>query len=238
MYTTLIIVPAALATVFLALWLDARSRNRASEHLAIELHGINDTLNRVGHKLNSVTEAVERLNEKKPEEVAGPEETPAEILTAESVREALIDCGIPEEKIDMEDPRRIWFSVGNTHFSISVTELPFLSFQLGFRVDDEGTDFELMMLAADMVSSGSPIAKVYVSPKDKYYLCHATIEASSYEHLRDNIKRYITLLGETCRRFDDKYEKLKKERRENAQNAINTAMLAAQSDGSGKKIPS
>ena len=238
MYSTLIIVFAALAIVFLVLWLDARSRNDASERLANELRGIDDTLNRIGHKLNSVTGAVEKLNEKKLEETVGSEAIPAESLSADSVRDALIECGIPEDKIDIDDPRRIWFTIGKTHFSVNVADLPYLSFQLGFQVDDDRTDFDLMMLAADMVSSGSPIAKVYVSPQDKYYMCHATMEANSYQHLRDNIKRYITLLGETCRRFDDKYERLKQEKREEAQKAINTAILAAQSDGSGKKIPS
>lgn len=238
METTFIIVFAALATVFLVLWLDARSLKELSERLTNELRGIDDTLGRVGHQLSGVQEALGKLGEKKLETETGPAETSCGAVTVKSVRDALLESGIPEDKIDMHEEKRIWFTIGETNYSVNVSNLPFLSFELGFNMDEKEDDVALMEKAARSVTNGMYIAKLSVCPDEGYYLAQADMIAESYPYLRDNIKRYIRIVNDACHRFDDEYKKLKKEKQDAVHNAINTAMLAAQSDGSGKKIPS
>ena len=237
METTFIIIFAALAIVFLVMWLDARSLKEFSERLTNELRGIDDTLNRAGHQITGVQEALGQLV-KKPETETGPVETPDEAVSVKSVREVLRESGIPDDKIDIHDEKRIWFKIGETNYSINVSDLPFLSIALAFNLDEKEDDIALMERAARSVINGMYIAKLMVYPDDGYYMAEADMLAESYSYLRDHVKLYIDIVKEACHRFDDEYKKLKKERRENAQNAINTAMLAAQSDGSGKKIPS
>ena len=238
METTFIIIFAALAIVFLALWLDARSRSRALDRFIVELKCINDTLLRIGHKVTDIQVTLERMGEKEPEEDAVPEELPGGPVTIEAVHAALLGCGIPEDKIDAHDPGCIWFTVGKTHLSVNVSDLPYMVFQLRFEVKDEGADYDVMMLASDIVSSSSPDVKVYVSPVERYYLCHAVLEPESDRSLRDDIKRTINHILDTCRRFVDKYEKLRQEKQDDARRTLDTAIMAVQGGASGKKIPS
>ena len=68
METVLILTFAALAIIFLVLWLISYSRDESYGQLTKEVRGINDTLNRISYKFSDLKEALRK----------GPAETPAE----------------------------------------------------------------------------------------------------------------------------------------------------------------
>ena len=104
------------------------------------------------------------------------------------------------------------------------------------KVEEE--DVELMEQAARIVTLGMYIAKVDVNPEKKYCICQADMIADTYLYLTNNFKRYINLLIDASHRFNEEYDKLRKERIKAAEDALKNTMMATAQGLDSKSIPS
>lgn len=233
METILILTFAALAIIFLVLWLISYSRDESYGQLTKEVRGINDTLNRLVYKMPAPQEATE----KQGTAVAVPEEEISKPVTIESVRTALRYNGISPEILDTHDPSNVRFSFNELMYRLNLERLPFVGIQLIFGIDEED-DADLMKEAAQFVSLRSYGTSVFVIPEDSCYFISMDFYADSYIYLRNNIRFFLGAVENTCRYFHNRYGELKEQKKKSSQEAINTALIAAQSDLAGKKIPS
>ena len=108
---------------------------------------------------------------------------------------------------------------------------------LVFGIDKED-DADLMKEAAQYVSLRSYGASVFVIPEDGCFLISTDVYADTYLYLRNNIRFFLEVVENTGRYFYDRYEELKEQKKKSSQDAINAALIAAQNDMTGKKVPS
>ncbi len=233
METVLILTFAALAIIFLVLWLISYSRDESYVQLTKEVRGINDTLNRLVHKMPVPQESTE----KKEKVIAAPEEEPSKPVTIESVRTALRYNGISPEILDTHEPDIIKFTFNDRKYRLNLGRLPFVNIMLVFGIDKED-DADLMREAAQYVSLRSYGASVFVIPEDGCFLISTDVYADTYLYLRNNIRFFLEVVENTGGYFYSRYEELKEQKKKSSQEAINSALLAAQNDLTGKKIPS
>ena len=233
METTLILLFAGLAVIFFVLWLAGGSRADAYSKLASEIHGINDTMNRIAYKMPSPQDSPEI----KEEVVAVTEEETTKPVTIESARTALRYNGISPEIPDTHEPDVIKVTFKDRKYRLNLGRLPFVNILLAFGIDEED-DVDLMKEAAQFVSLRTFGACVFVIPEDNCFLISTDIYADSYLYLRNNIRFFLEVVENTGRYFYDRYEELKKQKQKSSQDAINSALFAAQNDLTGKKIPS
>ena len=233
MELTLILTFAGLAFIFLVLWLASCSRADAYSKLTNEIHGINDTMNHIAYKLSNRDNVQTKESEDDTKHETSPASGP---VTIESIREALRYNGYSPDDPASDDPGRIWFKIDDTNYCVDATKLPYLSLELGFNQETDEEDLELMKQAALDTSMGMYMVKICVTPK--YYVCRIDILAESYLYLRDTLQRQVDILQEGIHHFMDKYKELRDEKQQSSQEAINAALIAAQNDLTGKKIPS
>lgn len=233
METVLILTFAAIAIIFLVLWLISYSRDESYGQLTKEVRGINDTLNRLVYKMPSPQVA----SEKQGAAVDVPEAEISKPVTIESVRTALRYNGISPEILDTHDPSNVRFSFNELKYRLNLERLPFVGIQLIFGIDEED-DADLMKEAAQFVSLRSYGTSVFVIPEDSCYFISMDFYADSYLYLRNNIRFFLGAVENTCQYFHNRYGELKEQKEKSSQEAINTALIAAQSDLAGKKIPS
>ena len=232
METTLILIFAGLAFIFLVLWLAGRS-NSGYEKLANEMRDINDTMNRIAYKMPSPQDSPKI----KEEVVAVPEVETTKPVTIESVRTALRYNGISPEILDTHEPDIIKFTFNDRKYRLNLGRLPFVNIMLVFGIDKED-DADLMREAAQYVSLRSYGASVFVIPEDGCFLISTDVYADSYLYLRNNIRFFLEVVENTGGYFYSRYEELKAQKNKSSQEAINTALIAAQNEMAGKKIPS
>lgn len=233
METVLILTFAALAIIFLVLWLISYSRDESYGQLTKEVRGINDTMNRIAYKMSSSQETAG----KKEEVVDVSEVETAKPVTIESVRTALRYNGISPEILDTHELDVIKFTFYDRKYRLNLGRLPYVNILLVFGIDKED-DAELMKEAAQYVSLRSYGASVFVIPEDGCFLIGTDIYADTYLYLRNNIRFFLEVVENTGGYFYSRYEELKEKKKKSSQEAINTALLAAQNDLTGKKIPS
>ena len=235
METILIFTFAALAIIFLVLWLIRYTSGESYSQLTKEVRGMNETLNCLVGKMSALQEATE-----KKEKVKGlPEIDPFEPLSIESVRTALRYNGILPDNQDPDEPEVLFFAFNGRHYRVCLGGLPFVTIQLVFRLNEkEERNIELMKEAALDVSLRAYGACVHVVPEKQYFLIEADIYADTYLYLRNNIRFYAGLVENTASFFYDHFEDLQKERKQYSQEAINHALIAAQNDLAGKKLSS
>ena len=92
-----------------------------------------------------------------------------------------------------------------------------------------------MRKAAEDITYNMFIAKVIVSSKG-FYVFQADYLTDSYLQFRDNLRNYIDILLEAQRRFSELYSKKWEEQKEISKDALQTALLATQTDAAGNKI--
>ena len=233
MEQTLILLFAGLAVIFFVLWLAGSSRTDAYSKLTNELHGINDTMNRLVYKMPAPQEATE----KQGAPVSVPEAEISKPVTIESVRSALRYNGISPEILDTHEPDIIKFTFNDRKYRLNLGRLPYVNIMLVFGIDKED-DAELMKEAAQYVSLRSYGASVFVIPEDGCFLIGTDVYADTYLYLRNNIRFFLEVVENTGRYFYDRYEELKEQKKKSSQDAINAALIAAQNDMTGKKVPS
>lgn len=233
METVLILTFAALAIIFLVLWLISYSRDESYGQLTKEVRGINDTLNRLVYKMPTPQEATE----KQGVAVAVPEAETTKPVTIESVRSALRYNGISPEILDTHESDVIKFTFNDRKYRLNLGRLPYVNIMLVFGIDKED-DADLMKEAAQYVSLRSYGASVFVIPEDGCFLISTDVYADTYLYLRNNIRFFLEVVENTGGYFYSRYEELKEQKKRSSQEAINSALLAAQNDLTGKKIPS
>lgn len=233
METTFILLFAGLAVIFFVLWLAGSSRADAYSKMANELHGLNDTMNRIAYKLSDRDSA----QNKKPEDETSHETVSAnEPVTIASIREALRYNGYSPDDPSSDDPDRVWFKIDDTNYCVDASKLPYVSLELGYNQESDEEDLELMKQAALDTSIGMYMVKISVTPKN--FVCRIDIFTDSYLYLRDTLRPQIDILEKGVRHFMDRYKALRDEKQQSSQEAINAALIAAQNDLAGKKIPS
>lgn len=232
METVLILTFAALAIIFLVLWLISYSRDESYGQLTKEVRGINDTLNRLVYKLPTPQEASEKQGA-----AAVPEADTSKPVTVESVRSALRYNGISPEILDTHEPDVIKFTFNGRKYRLNLGRLPYVNILLVFGIDKED-DAELMKEAAQYVSLRSYGASVFVIPEDGCFLISTDVYADTYLYLRNNIRFFLEVVENTGGYFYSRYEELKEQKKKSSQDAINAALIAAQNEMVGKKTPS
>ncbi|MBR5677178.1 MAG: hypothetical protein IKX20_03470 [Paludibacteraceae bacterium] len=233
MEQTLILLFAGLAVIFFVLWLAGSSRTDSYSKLTNELHGINDTMNRLVYKMPAPQEATE----KQGAPVSVPEAEISKPVTIESVRSALRYNGISPEILDTHEPDIIKFTFNDRKYRLNLGRLPFVNIMLVFGIDKED-DADLMRDAAQYVSLRSYGASVFVIPEDGCFLISTDVYADSYLYLRNNIRFFLEVVENTGGYFYSRYEELREQKKKSSQDAINAALIAAQNDMTGKKVPS
>ena len=226
MEVVFIIVFAALFVIFFVLWMTDRSRN---DSLTVDSKPIRDIRETLDQSLERITAIEDKLSV--VPDGSGP-------LSIDDVRNALLANDIAPETIDTSESGRIWFTIDNTRFSIELSRSPFFCFELVFRMKVEEEDVELMEQAARIVTLGMYIAKVDVNPEKKYFICQADMIADTYLYLTNNFKRYINLLIDASHRFNEEYDKLRKERIKAAEDALKNTMMATAQGLDSKSIHS
>ena len=161
-------------------------------------------------------------------------------LNAESVRIALRYNGFSPEIIDthLEDWQSVRFKVEETLFRIDTSHLPFLMLETGFRMDKD-EEVDLMERAAREVTAGIFIGKVNVlrGKEESAVVFQAEFIADSYLYFRDNFKDYLNIVIETHKRFFDRYNGLKEEKK-NERDQLDRAINQIRSTSESKKVPS
>ena len=220
METFYIIVLFALTLVFSALWLK-------------EKYGKEDyhaTVGRIDRMLSSIDGKVSQLSSGAAD---GQDNRP---VTKESIVEALRFHHLTLEDPDPEDPNIIHFAYHDVHYRINASKLPYLSMGVGFAFDPAEDDVDLITQVAREITDSTYIVKVMVSPEEKFYAYQVDCIADTYLPFRDNLRNYLDLLLDARRQFRDLYGRKRDERKQAAQDALQTTLLAAQTDAAGNKI--
>ena len=215
-----------LTLVFLALWIK-------------EKYGEEDyhtTVGRIDRMLSSIDDKVTQLSgradagqpEQGGQDLGGP-------VTKEFALEALRYHHLTIEDADPEEPDIIHFSCNQINYRLNTSHLPYVSLEAGFRFVLREEDLDLMRKAAEDITYNMFIAKVIVSPKG-FYVFQTDYLTDSCLQFRDNLRNYIDILLEAQRRFSELYSKKWEEQKEISKDALQTALLATQTDAAGNKI--
>lgn len=207
---------AALAMLFMVLWMDARAKSYAvkgREEIVGKIESVQKTM-------DGTLVRVMRLEDtaKKHQTEADKEEEDKEFakkpVTIESVRTALRYNGYSPEIVDthLDDWQIVKFKINETLFRIDTSRLPFLIMELGYRLNPVDEQVELMRRAAAEVSAGIFIAKVNILENGQAVVFNVEFISDSYHHLRDNFRQYLEIIIEAHKRFFETYDMLKEER--------------------------
>lgn len=217
-----------LAVFFLMMWLVSRSKNEENTLLTEELHGITDTLDRMAYSLTKLQRPTE------PEASEIPAGEPRS-LTKESVRTALRYNHLQIEPSDPDEPGLVRFTYEQVSYRINTSDLPHASLEAGFRFDPKEEDIGLMKQVAEEITYSMYMAKVIVLPEG-FYVFQVDFLENTYLSLRDNLRHYLDLNLDAQHRFLDRYGRQMQERKQASQDALQTSLLAFQTDSAGNKI--
>lgn len=215
-----------LTLVFLALWIKEKD-GKEDYHT---------TVGRIDRMLSSIDDKVTQLSgsadaghpEQGGQGLCGP-------VTKEFALEALRYHHLTIGDADPDEPDIIHFSYNQINYRLNTSHLPFVSIDAGFGFDLPEEDLDLMRKAAEDITYNMFIAKVIVSSKG-FYVFQADYLTDSCLQFRDNLRNYIDILREAQRRFCELYSKKREEQKEISKDALQTALLAAQTDAAGNKI--
>lgn len=207
---------AAFAMLFMVLWMDTRAKSHATK-------GRDEVFRKfeaVQKTMDGILVRVMRLEEttkKHPEEVDEDREieNAKKPVTIESVRTAIRYNGYSPEIVDthLDDWQIVKFKINDTLFRIDTSRLPFLTMELGYRLNPEEEEVELMRRAAADVSEGIFIAKVNIHGDGNAVVFNVEFICDNYLHFRNNFKQYLEIIIEAHKRFFDTYERMKDEKK-------------------------
>jgi len=208
---------AVMAILFLVQWFDVRSRehaNRANKSLDGKVESLQKTMDGTLVRIMRLEEAA-----KKPQGETDKSEAEKDVakkpVTIESVRTALRYNGYSPEIIDthLDDWQIVKFKINETLLRIDTSRIPFLTLELGYRLNPEEEEIELMRRAAEEVSAGIFIAKVNIHGDGQAVVFNVEFICDNYLHLRDNLKQYLEIIIEAHKRFFETYDKMKEEKK-------------------------
>lgn len=218
-----------LTLVFLALWIKEKG-GKEDYHT---------TVGRIDRMLSSIDDKVTKLSGSA--DAGQPGQDGQELdspVTRESVVTALKYHHFTVEDFNPDEPAIVRFSYRNVHYRINTERLPYLFMEVGFSIDPEEDDIDFLMQVAQDITYGMYIVKVMVSPKEKYFVYQVDFIADTYRSLRNNLRNYLDLLLDARRQFGEKYRRRLDEQKQVANDALQTALLAAQTDADGHVLPS
>ena len=208
---------ALMAVLFLVQWFDVRTReraNRANKTLEGKVDSLQKTMDGALVRVMRMEESMKMAKRDEAEKVESDKEAEKKHISIESVRSALRYNGYSPDinGTNLDDWQIVNFKIEDTLFRIDTSRLPFLTLELGYRLDPEKEDVELLRRAAAEVTGGIFIAKVNIHGEGQGVVFCAEFICDNYIHLRDNLKRYLEIVIEAQRRFFDTYEKMKTEK--------------------------
>lgn len=224
MENILLLVFFSLAFIFSALWMK-------------EKYGEEDTrttVKNVYKQLSSIEEKVSAMSLDSSSK-QDDQETDGTI-TKELVREALLYHRFTLDESDPEEPDIVNFSYDEIHYRLNTRNLPYYSIEAGFRFElekEEGID--LMKQIAQVITNSMYIAKVFVTEKG-YYVFQVDALSDNYLSFRNNLRRYLDILIDAQHRFSEMYHEEMEGQKKASKEALQTTLLAAQTDAAGNKI--
>ena len=213
-----ICVVSVVAIVFLGLWLDVRSRDRAEKARSEQdekLNAVKKTLDGTLVRVMRLEEAMKHGQNEEVDHEAENKEASVKPVTAESVRIALRYNGYSPEIIDthLGEWQFVKFKIEDTLFRFDTSRLPLLNLELGYSLNPDKEDVALMRSAAAEVTSNIFIGKTAILGDGQAVLFSAEFLCDSYLYLRDNLKTFLEIVIETQNRFYEVYERMKDEKR-------------------------
>ena len=138
-----------------------------------------------------------------------------EPVTLESVQEVVRSNGYTLDDCD-GDPTDVTFMISDTRFRINARNLPFLSFEVGYLMEREEMDVDLMLKAAAKVTGTMYVAKAVLLESAGALVFQGEMYCDSNAYLRNNFKRFVEMPFEAA----DYYGKVYNEMRENSRKAV------------------
>ena len=138
-----------------------------------------------------------------------------EPVTLESVQEVVRSNGYTLDDCD-GDPTDVTFMISDTRFRINARNLPFLSFEVGYLMEREEMDVDLMQKAAAKVTGTMYVAKAVLLESAGALVFQGEMYCDSNAYLRNNFKRFVEMPFEAA----DYYGKVYNEMRENSRKAV------------------
>ena len=217
-----------LTLVFLALWIKEKD-GKEDYHT---------TVGRIDRMLSSIDDKVTRLSGSAD---AGEPELKDEGLNGTFTRESIVAAlqyhhFTVEEHPVPDDPENVHFYFQDEWYRIKADKLPYLSIETGYCIDPEGDNVNVIKQVASEITYNMFIIKVMVSPEENYYLYQVDFIADSYLSFRDSLLKYLDVLLSAKREFRKKYDQTLEDQKQASKDALQTALLAAQTDAAGNKI--
>ena len=208
---------AVLAMLFMVLWMDVRAKSYAAKgrsEIVGKIEAIQKTMDGTLVRIMRLEES-EKKHPAEADKEEGEKEVVKKPVTIESVRTALRYNGYSPEIIDthLDDWQIVKFKINDTLLRIDTSRLPFLTLELGYRLNPDEEDVELMRRAAAEVSAGIFIAKVNIHGDGQAVVFNVEFICDNYLHLRDNFKQYLEIIIEAHKRFFETYDKMKEEKK-------------------------
>lgn len=138
-----------------------------------------------------------------------------EPVTLESVQEVVRSNGYTLDDCD-GDPTDVTFMISDTRFRINARNLPFLSFEVGYLMEREEMDVDLMQKAAAKVTGTMYVAKAVLLESAGALVFQGEMYCDSNAYLRNNFKRFVEMPFEAA----NYYGKVYNEMRENSRKAV------------------
>lgn len=236
-FFTLLIV-AAIAIFFIALWLDARARGFAQQYKSALDDKINCLRNSMDGALARITKLEKSLNvvDVRPENGLEETESSEPALSTDAVCAALRHNGFSPEIRDESEPHVVSFNINDTLFRIDTSHLPLLNLELGYSLDPAEEDAELMRRAAAGITAGIFIAKVSVYGDAQAVVFSAEWLCDSYEQLCDRFNKYLEIVCEAHKRFFETYNNMREEKRKTEENQASGPLPMSEGNNAGTKI--
>ena len=208
---------AALAMLFMVLWMDARAKIYAvkgREEIVGKIESVQKTMDGTLVRVMRLEETAKKHHSEADKE-EGEKDIAKKPVTIESVRTALRYNGYSPEIVDthLDDWQIVKFKINDTNFRIDTSRLPFLTLELGYRLNPDEEEIELMRRAAAEITAGIFIAKVNIHGDGTAVVFNVEFICDNYLHLRDNFKQYLEIIIEAHKRFFETYEKMKDEKK-------------------------
>ena len=227
METIYIIVLFALTLVFSALWLKEKY---GKEDYHATVGRIDRMLSSIDGKVSQLSDgAAAEQSEQDGQALNGP-------VTRESVVAALRYHHFTVEDPDPDDPEYVLFTYQDVFYRIKTDKLPYLSIEAGFRIDPDKENINIVLQVAREITYNMYIIKMMVSPEDGIYVYQVDFIADTYLPFRDSLRKYLGVLLNARREFRKKYDQKLEEQKKASNEALQTTLLAAQTDAAGNKI--
>lgn len=157
-------------------------------------------------------------------------------VSEESLRTALRFNGFSPEMPDTHQPGIIHFTIGETMFRINAGNLPYISVEAGYALDEPDENIALLKQSAEEVTAKMYVAKAYVIGNKEAVIFSAEILCDSYSHIRNNLKHYLGMLSEAHKRFYEAYSVLKEQRAEEQKAVFSGQSFVPEQQGRDKVL--